>query len=210
MPVFKRVKDRGVAGPAFPSGKLDTGDASAFVPSLAEADDTYGALVARRGELNDKLRDATAAQREADAALAADSGSGVRAGVAELLGDEAEGSRRAKAEALRKARQQVADIDDALTIVGQRLRDAHVAASRAACAKVRPEFSKRVKALAKALIAADEAHRALDDLFLALESEDIATGTLGQVRPYFLGGARDQQRRIATYLKEVAEAGYGD
>ena len=173
------------------------------VPSLAEADpDGYGVLVAKRAEQHDLGGEARKAVRSAERELDADNSREIRPGVAELLGDS--GSTKAdKRVALAAARQQAADVDAALLVIEQRIRDAKTAALRRAIAIVRPEFDRRMQALCDALKAADSAHREFDELCQSLEHEDISVGHLGP-RPHFLGAAGDG--RIAAFLKEAGHA----
>jgi len=205
VPIFNKPKKTvGTASPLTHGGFQPAADAAKFVPSLAEADpETFGALTAKIEELHASLAEANAAKREAERILAAHEGPSLRAGVAELLGDDAATGRAAKAAAVRDARQRVADIEAALTIAGHRLRDAKPAAVRAVVAKVRPEWQKRMKALTSALEATRTAHVALHELRQALEAEDVDPAHFG-AWPYFLSDARDS--KIDGFLKEIQHA----
>jgi hypothetical protein len=172
------------------------------VPSLADVDETYGALVTRRSELNVKLSEAMQARRAAEKELAADTSREVRPGVAALLGD-GESAKALKRRAAAEAKQAVSDIETALVEVERRLRDAKTAAVRSMIARVRPEWDKRTRELAETLKAAQAAHLRFEDLRLELEAEDVSSDYFGP-RPFFLGDAKDG--RIANYLRE---AGYG-
>jgi hypothetical protein len=56
-----------------------------------------------------------------------------------------------------------------------------------------------------AMKALDAAHRDFDDLCQEMEAEDLQFGHLGP-KPYFLGSAREDTRRIAAYLQEAGYA----
>lgn len=205
MPIFSKTKKAPPSGPTFARGGWQPADdAAKYVPSLAEADpETYGKLVAKIAELNGTLSSAYVEKRTAEKALAAHEGPSLRVGVAELLGDDSVAGRASKVAAVREARQRVADIEAAITIAQQRLRDAKTAATRAVIPKVKPEWDKRTKALCDALKAAQTAHIAFDELRQALEAEEVSADHLGQ-RPHFLGDARDGH--ISRFLKEAGYA----
>jgi hypothetical protein len=174
------------------------------VPSLAEADpETYGALAAKQLELNTLSGTARAARKAAERELAADTTQYVRPGVAELLGD-GPSAKASKRKAVADAKQREADIEAALVTISQRIRDAKTPAVRAAVAKVRPEWNRRMGALCDALQVVDDAHRDLWSLRQDLEAEDISPAHLGPW-PYFLGDADGS--RISSFLKEVGYAG---
>ncbi len=206
MPIFNKPKKVKDTGPVHVSGGFQPApDAAKHVPGLAEADpETYGALTAKIAELNGAFSAAVAVRREAERTLKAHEGPSLRAGVAELLGDRAATGYGAKVAAVRDARQRVADVEAAIAIAGQRLRDAKSAAARQVVAKVRPEWERRRKALCGALEAAQAAHVALYELRQAVEHEDVDPALFG-AWPYFLGDARDS--RISGFLREVGNAG---
>ncbi|TIS53032.1 MAG: hypothetical protein E5W91_32680 [Mesorhizobium sp.] len=206
--IINKVKPRPVTDVRPPriAPKAKLADAY-HVPTLEESSDVYAALRTKKLEINNEMSAAVTERRGLEKAIAADTSREVRPAIAELLGDAPSGkalSRRRVAE----LKQREADLEAALRIVDQRLTDAHTEASRAACAKVRPEFAKRVGAMIEAMKALDAAHLSFEELCRDLEAEDIRYGTLGQVKPYFLGDAHDGSGRIANYLKEAREHGY--
>lgn len=205
MPIFNKPKKTAQSGPAFARGGFQPErDAAEHVPSLAEADpETYGKLTDKIAELNVTLSAAYAEKRTAEKELAAHEGPSLRVGVAALLGDDSVASRTSKVASVREARQRVADVESAITIAQQRLRDARTGAVRAVVARVRPEWTKRTKALCDALKAAQTAHTAFDELRQALDAEDVPSDHLGP-RPFFLGDARDGH--ISRFLKESGYA----
>jgi len=175
------------------------------VPSLEEVSPDYAALTARHRDL-DGLR----ARLEAEAAdlrrqIAEDPAPQVPARVAELLGDEPD-SRITRRQRLAEIRQELGAIETALAVLRQRVAEAKTEAGRAARAAVAPEFQRRLDAMCAAMRTLDAAHRAFDDLWREIEDAEIGPASLGP-RPFFLGGAREDTRRIASFLKE---AGYVD
>ncbi|MCP3406210.1 hypothetical protein [Bradyrhizobium sp. CCGB01] len=172
------------------------------IPSLAEASPEFAALVQKRADLhtlqsklNGELRDV---QKQIDAA--GDKGPRVSARIAELLGDEADSAPMLRKQAA-DIRAQLADVEAALEIVFRRLDDAKGPASTAVCQIVKPEYGKRVAAVAKALEALAEARAGYDDLRNQFEAEDVAWTSLIPLALGFLGDPRDGQ--IPRFMKEV-------
>jgi hypothetical protein len=175
------------------------------VPSLAEADEQYADLQQKLTALHEGLSKTTRDRSEAERKLAADTSPELPLRVSELLGDAPSPKARLRQE-IAELKRREADIEEAIRIIGQRLRDAKTPALRKAIALVRPEWDRRMRSMIDTMRALDTAHRAFDDLCLDIEAEEIEPAHLGP-RPYFLGGARESTRRIASYIKE---AGYGD
>ncbi|TIQ42535.1 hypothetical protein [Mesorhizobium sp.] len=172
------------------------------VPSLAECDDLYAGLLSKRVELNERLRELGAEERELEKAIAADPTPEVRPNIAALLGDgpTAKSMNRKK---LAEVRTNKADHEAALRAIESRIRDAKTPAVRKAIALVKPEWDRRTRVLCEALKVVEMAHRELAMLAEDVEAEDIGASYFGQ-RPGFLGDPRDG--RIAAYLKEVGHA----
>lgn len=177
------------------------------VPSLADADTGYAALQAKLSELRDRQGEALRESRSLEKAIAADPARDVRPSLAELLGDEP-GAKSVNRKRLAEVKSLLADLEAALGVVEQRLRDAKTAASRAVCAIVRPEYARRVKAMIDAATLLDAAHKEYDDLRAQFELEDVAWGSLMPMTPAFLGDSNDPDRRIAKFIREAKEAGY--
>ncbi|TIW28766.1 MAG: hypothetical protein E5V63_03910 [Mesorhizobium sp.] len=171
------------------------------VPSLAECDDVYASLLAKRGELNEGLRMLIATERQLEKDIAADTTPDVRPGVAALLGDgpTAKSANRQKLAAVRADK---ADHETASRAIEQRIRDAKTPAVRKAIALVRPEWDRRQRELCETLAVVQKAHRDLAMLADDVEAEDIGSSHFSQ-QPHFLGDARDGH--VQRYLKE---AGY--
>ncbi|CAN7705623.1 hypothetical protein [Mesorhizobium sp. LjNodule214] len=205
MPIFNKAKPRPVNDPrparAAPI-KLSfvapaPRDAS---PELADAEDRREAIA--------KDRAASIAERKRlQAEIEADKTLDVDPQVLAMLG-EAPSAKAQKRLLVADLRRKEAVAGSALELIERRVAAAKPKAERAVCAAVRPEAEVRVAALCEALKAVDDAHAELEDLLLAVEAQGVSTDGLGQVRPHFLSGARDPQRRIAGYLREVREAGY--
>jgi hypothetical protein len=177
------------------------------IPSLAEASPEYTALLhkqagllARQAELNRERREI---QKQIEAA--GNSGPRVSARIAELLGDDADSSPMLRKQAA-DIRNQLADVEAALEIIFRRLADAKGPASAAVCAIVRPEYGRRVAAVAKALEALASARADYDDLRNQFEVEDVAWTSLIPMSLGFLGDPRDGH--IPRFMQDAREAGY--
>lgn len=140
---------------------------------------------------------------------------GISAKVAELLGETvnetdplSEGIRARLAEinGLRR------DTRAALDIATERLQRARHEASKVICANAKEDYLARVRRLADALIAAHDANAALYELSSALDTADVVwTGLLPPAPANrMLGAVHDRQNRVATWLKDAAEAGLID
>jgi hypothetical protein len=179
------------------------------VRSLAEADAGYSSAaetLQRLKEQNRKLdaEESTLLDRLANKPNAAASSSRVAA----LLGDipsedtEPDGARvRLRAIATERV-----DLRAAIDIATQRVTAARVAASRAICAEVKPEYGQRVKALADVLLAAHAAHGELLGLISELSGQDVAWSPLVPMQATAIFGHDDG--RLAAWLKSAVDAGY--
>ncbi|CAN7701655.1 hypothetical protein [Mesorhizobium sp. LjNodule214] len=169
------------------------------LPDLAEDEDRREAIV--------KDRAAYVAERKAlQAKIEADTSLDIAPEVSALIGEQPSAKAHMR-QRVAELRRMEAVAGQAIELIEKRIAAAKPAAERAVCAAARPEAEKRVAALVAALQATDVAHAELNDLLLAIEAQGASTDGLGQIRPHFLG-ARDPQRRIAGYLREVREAGY--
>jgi hypothetical protein len=179
------------------------------VPSLAEVDDVYAGLLTKRADLSAKMNALMTEKRALEKAIEADTSREVRPAIAELLGDEP-GTKALNRKRLAEVRAEIADVDMAQTVLEQRIRDAKGAASAAVCARVRPEYAKRVQAMVAAARALDEAHAAYDELRNQFDAEDVAWTSLIPMTPAFLGASYEPDRRLARFVREAKEAGYAD
>lgn len=179
------------------------------VPSLADVDADYAALLEKQAELTARRSDLEREKRSVEKAIAADTSREVRPEIAALLGDEP-GSKSLNRRRLSEIRGELSDIEQALGVLRQRLQDARGRASTAVVAASRMEYARRVKAMVVAMQALDAAHAAYDELRFQFEAEDIAWTSLRPMTPAFLGGSNEPDRRIARFIREAREAGYAD
>ncbi len=177
------------------------------VPSLAEVDSDYAALVEKQASLNAKQSELEREKRTIEKEIASDTSREVRPEIAALLGDEP-GTKALNRRRLAEIRGELSDIDAALGVLRQRLQDARGRASTAVVAASRMEYARRVKAMVVAMQALDAAHKDYDDLRFQFEAEDIAWTSLRPMTPAFLGGSNEPDRRIARFIREAREAGY--
>jgi hypothetical protein len=171
------------------------------VPSLDEASKEYADLRAKQIELHNKLGEAERERIALRRAIAADTSREIPSAIAEILGD-APGNKASNRKRVAELSREIAHLEEAIRIVGQRIRDSFTDANRAACAAVKPEFDRLVAKMVDAMRVLDAAHRDFDDLCLEMDANELQYGHLGP-RPHFLGNARDGVRRIAAYIKET-------
>jgi hypothetical protein len=179
------------------------------VPSLAEASTDYAALVAKRSELQTRQLELSRERRTLEKAIAADTSRETPTRVAELLGDRP-GSKSLNRKRVAEIASVVSDIETAVSVVDQRIRDAKGAASQLVCAAARPEYARRVKAMVDAAKLLDAAHKHYDDLRFAFEAEDVSWGSLIPMTPAFLGSSMEPDRRLARFVRDAVAAGYGN
>lgn len=179
------------------------------VPSLAEVDGDYAALLEKQAELTARQSDLEREKRSVEKAIAADSSREVRPEIAALLGDKP-GTKALNRRRLAEIRGELSDVEQALGVLRQRIQDARGRASTVVVAASRMEYANRVRAMVLAMQALDVAHKDYDDLRFQFEAEDIAWTSLRPMTPAFLGGSNDPDRRIARFIREAREAGYAD
>lgn len=178
-----------------------------IVPSLSDASPDYAALIAKKTELQAKHSELTRERRTLEKAIAADTSRETPVRVAELLGDEP-GSKSLNRRRIAEIASVASDIDAAIRVIDQRIRDAKGAASQLVCAATRPEYGRRVKAMVDAAKLLDAAHKHYDELRFQFEAEDVAWGSLIPMTPSFLGGSNEPDRRLARFVREAEAAGY--
>ncbi|TIL56725.1 MAG: hypothetical protein E5Y79_28385 [Mesorhizobium sp.] len=178
------------------------------VLSQAEALPELGSLLEKENDISNSVRADRAELKLLERELAVDDTPEVHPDVAALLGDSPS-SKASKRKAIADIRHRIAVGETALVEIQKRRRLLETKASLAVCDAVRPEIGKRVAALVAALQAADMAHGELNELILAVEAEGVSWASLGPIRPFFMGDHRDAARRVATYIKDVRDAGYG-
>ncbi|KQZ27893.1 hypothetical protein ASD50_20300 [Mesorhizobium sp. Root552] len=179
------------------------------VPSLAEVDKDYAALLLKQSDLAARQIDLEREKRSLEKAIAADTSAEVKPAIAELLGD-APGSKAINRRRVAEIRSEISDVEQAQRVLRQRISDARGRASTAVVAVSRPEYAKRVKAMVVAMYALDAAHKDYDELRSQFEAEDISWTSLIPMSPTFLGSSNEPDRRIARFIAEAASAGYVD
>ncbi|WP_438278800.1 hypothetical protein [Nitrobacter sp.] len=180
----------------------------AFVVPSLEFSPEYAALVTKRSVLLERQSTLRNERREVEKQIKALPAPTHRTPqrVAELLGDDPETDTLLH-KRLADIRTSEHDVEDALEIVRRRLADARGPASVAVCAAVRPEYTRRVKAMVAAVTAlrvAREDYESLLDDFIA---NDIAWTHLVPMQPTFCGDRHDGH--LDRYLRAAKEAGYG-
>ncbi|KYK45153.1 hypothetical protein A1D31_11000 [Bradyrhizobium liaoningense] len=177
------------------------------VPSLAESDPTYSALLQKQAELQARQSTLREERREVEREIAARPATNLRvsASVARLLGDEADSAPMLKTR-LAEIRTAERDLEEATEILRRRLSEARGPASVVVCAAVKPEYARRVKAMVAAVMALQAAREDYDALVDDLVANDISWMSLVPMQPTFCGDSRDGH--IQRYLREAKEAGY--
>ncbi|WP_423414869.1 hypothetical protein RLW55_16935 [Hyphomicrobium sp. B1] len=176
------------------------------VPTMAECDDEFRALMERHQKVHAELGENRRAQNELEADMKKTPPvRAVRAGLADVLGDTIEvDGRPAKLAELRK---RAHDLEDGIAILFKRMHDRKSAASVKVCEAVRAEFGSRVKALAAALEAAHAARRHFESLVVDLENEDVTwQSRLGVDRPGWMGDIQDGH--VQRFIRTAKENGY--
>lgn len=175
------------------------------VPALADISTEYAELVAKRAALQARQHAAASERRDVLRQIEEAPEPAYRRGVAELLGERGD-STSVLRERLKELTALDRDLTQAIEVLRQRIQTARTAASREACALIRPEYGRRVIAICDALEAVAAARASYDELRDQLEAEDIAWGSLVPMVPTFLGDPRDGH--VQRYLKEARDAGY--
>lgn len=176
------------------------------VQSLADSNAEYGVRARRLAELQVALSglrsEAVALERE----LGRTPAPVVRPSVAALLGDEVVDERSGKASRLADIRRAIADHEAAVQLQTARANEARGVATLAACEAAKPEYARRVAALAAALQTVAVARGEYQALINAFEAEDLSWTRLGVFVPNFLGPLGDGH--IERFVKEAKGYGY--
>lgn len=176
------------------------------VQSLADSNAEYGVRAGRLAELKVALSElrskAVAIERE----LGRTPAPVMRPSVAALLGDEVVDERTGKATRLAELRRLIADHEAAVAMQTARANEAKGVATLAACEAAKPEYGRRVAALASALEAVAVARAEYQALISAFEAEEISWTRLGVFVPNFLGVQGDGH--IERFVREAMEYGY--
>jgi hypothetical protein len=185
-------------------------DSEFVVPSLAAVSPTYASLVERKANL-------LALKAEAEATLARDETayrgrpSQMSEKVAVLVGDLAPGdSRYPTGASIREQQLSIAALNQAISVIDQRISAERSKASLVVCDQVRGEHRRLVRQMCAKLIDLREAMLAYSHLVDALNAEDVAWASLGPSQLLALGNPIDSQSRLAMYLREKAKEGFLD
>jgi hypothetical protein len=178
------------------------------VPSLAESDPSYGALLQKQSELHNryiKLRDERSKlSREIEAEKAA-GGQRLSPEVAALLGD-APDSLTMLTQRQREIATEMSTIEAGQEVILRRLDEARNVASKLVCSTMLPEYRRRLGAVCDAAKALEDAREQHDALLDDIEREGVRFDYLRPVRAHFLGDRREG--RVFYFLKEVRENGH--
>ena len=188
-------------------GKKSAPAAEPFrVPALAEVDETYAALLEKQTELTAKQSDLERERRAVEKAIAADTSRETRPEIAALLGD-APGTKSLSRRRLAEIRHEIADIEQALNVLRQRLADARGRASASVVAASRTEYGRLVGAMVEAMQALSEARDEYESLIDDFNAHDVAWTSLTPLQPTFCGDRNDGH--LQRWLRAAREAGYG-
>ncbi|KFC68431.1 hypothetical protein FF80_01871 [Devosia sp. LC5] len=174
--------------------------------SLADSNAEYGVRAGRLAELRVALNglrsEAVALERE----LGRTPAPVMRPSVAALLGDEVVDERTGKATRMAELRRLIADHEAAVELQTARVNESKGAANIAACDAAKPEYGRRVAALAAALETVAAARADYQELVNAFDAEEISWTRLGVFVPNFLGPQGDGH--IERFVREAKEYGY--
>ena len=177
------------------------------VPSLADVDADYAALVERHKKVTIELAANAREQQSLQADLQKNrKGPSLRPAVGELIGDVMDIELDERPKQLAELRKRAHDLEDAEQILNTRIRERKGVASIAVCNAVKPEYGARVKAFAEALEFAHKARVHLEDMILDLEANDVSWTRLGVFRTPWLGGINDGH--VQRFVREAKEQGY--
>lgn len=189
-------------------GKKPTATTGSFrVPSLAEVDTTYADLLQKQAELTSRQSDLEREKRAVEKEIAADTSREVSPAIAELLGDEP-GTKSLNRRRVAEIRKEIADIEQAVVVLRQRLQDARGRASAAVVAASRMEYAKRVRAMVAAIEALSVARAEYDKIVDDFVANDVAWTSLTPLQPTFCGDRQDGH--VQRWLRAAREAGYVD
>jgi hypothetical protein len=177
------------------------------VPSLAEVDRDYAAMLQKQSELTSRQSDLEREKRAVEKEIAADTSREVSPAIAELLGDEP-GTKSLNRRRVAEIRKELSDIEAAQIVLRQRLQDARGRASTAVVAASRMEYARRVRAMVVAIEALSVARAEYDKIVDDFVANDVAWTSLTPLQPTFCGDRHDGH--MQRWLRAAREAGYVD
>lgn len=176
------------------------------VPTLVESDSDYRERVERLAGLQDALTELAQERRRLEREISETPAPTVRPSVAVLLGDEKVDARTALLARLAEVRRSITDHETAIELQRRRVEEARGRASAIVREKVKPEYGKRVAALASALEQAHAARLSLRELVDEMEVDGCSWAALGVFEPTFLGDREDGH--VHRFVREAKAAGY--
>ncbi|UVK44835.1 hypothetical protein BPNPMPFG_000300 [Mesorhizobium sp. AR07] len=180
------------------------------IPSPSDVPEV-AAMEVRRAEL-DARRAALDVERNSLWAVAQDGTDDGDDAVAAMLGDAPDAANPSKQKArarLVELAKETATITKALDVLGGRMAAARNAASTAVVAQVKPEYARRVQALASALAEAAKAAVSFRALCDSLNDASVSWLSLTPLQPNrVLGDPRDRHGVLAQWFREAEQAGY--
>lgn len=177
------------------------------VPALAEVDADYAALLQKQSDLTSRQIGLEREKRQLEKLISADTSDEVKPAIAELLGDEP-GTKSLNRRRVAEIRSEISDVEQALTVLRQRLQDARGRASASVVAASRTEYGRRVKAMVEAVKALADARLAYEALVDDFVANDIAWTSLTPLQPTFCGDRQDGH--LQRWLRAAREAGYAE
>jgi chromosome segregation ATPase len=177
------------------------------VPALEDVSEEYASLRAKQHELQHRENELHDEDRKIRRAIEEDRSRAPRISsrAAALLGDNVESSPMYR-QRLGEIRSELSAIAEALPELRRRLGVAKSDASTIVCAKVKPEYARRVKAMAAAVEALVDARANYDEMVDQFVANDVAWTSLVPLQPNFCGDRFDGH--LQRWLKSAREAGY--
>jgi hypothetical protein len=129
-----------------------------------------------------------------------------RIAAGETVEDEDEADNKALS---KRASNKWSDLSDACDLHGRKMRDINYNASKAICAKLKPEHDVIIKRLLAGLAEAYEASVQYYQLKTDLMAEDIKFIGICHLNPHtFLGATSDPSSPLALLFREASKLGY--
>jgi chromosome segregation ATPase len=176
------------------------------IPSLADSSPEYAELLAKRASLSARQSELSAEKRRLEKEIRTAPQKEYSARVAALLGEPEDETEHTPRRRVREIGTEFADIESALSVLADRIRSAKSSASGKVRAAAKPEYARRVQAMAKAIEALKDArdeYVALIDDFVA---NDVEWTALVPLQPNFCGDRHDGN--LERWLRAAREAGY--
>ena len=180
------------------------------LPTLSDVSPEYAALVARRDELQAEQHGHRTELAEISRAISAAAPATDRAARAARVidGDQASLSVADLQQRRGGHQRRLADLDAALEVLDDRIREARMTASAIIRDRVEPQHRALVRTICDRLLALHDASRAYHEFVTELNDGQVAWSALRPMFPAFLGDPRSAQGVVAIYLAEAANYGF--